>query len=187
VDDEKRSGIGAIELLSGHHREVERLWTEARAAHTGGRHEQAQPLVEQVIELLSRHDAIETQLLYPTLRGLGERGDALADHSLEEHQQVRELLKEADRRDHREVWSTLERALTSVQAHVAEEERSIFPALRGVGDDALIDLGDAMQKAWKTAPTHPHPSTPDSGVGATVVGSMAAVVDRMRDLLKRAS
>lgn len=185
--DGMRNGSGdAVELLTSQHREVESTWQQAQAAHGGGDHDTAQALVEQLIEMLSRHDAVETQLLYPTLRGIDERGDRLADHSLEEHQQVRELLKEADGKDHREVWDTLQRALTAVEAHVAEEEGQMFPLLRRVGAEDLRELGEAMASAWKVAPTHPHPSTPSSGVGATLVGPLAGVVDRIRDVLKRA-
>src|SRR5688500_331563 len=107
--------MDAIWLLTTQHRQVEQLWAAARHAHEQGNHDRAQALVEQLIEMLSRHDAIETQLLYPTLRGIGDEGDRMADHSLEEHQKVRELLKAADGRDHREVWTTLQECLAAVQ------------------------------------------------------------------------
>src|SRR4051794_26316885 len=86
----------AIELLSSHHRDVEQLWTQAQAAHSGSDRQLATDLGLRIITLLSQHDAIETQFLYPALRDVGTAGDRLADHSLEEHQKVRELLKAAD-------------------------------------------------------------------------------------------
>src|SRR5687768_15072632 len=93
--------IDAITLLTAQHREVEHLWGELKTAQGTG-DERSQELANRIIELLSRHDAIETMLLYPALRQTGADGDAMADHALEEHQEIRELLKQADRTDIRE-------------------------------------------------------------------------------------
>jgi len=38
-----------------------------------------------------------------------------------------------------------------------------------------------MAKMMNNAPTHPHPSTPDSKLGATGAGAVADAVDRMRE------
>jgi hemerythrin superfamily protein len=175
----------AIELLTAQHRDVEQLWSQAQAAHGNGDHQLAQDLANRIIGMLSQHDAIETMELYPALRKAGEQGDAMADHALEDHQEVRELLAAADGKDVSDdtVWSSLTQALTSVEAHVKEEEGQMFPALRTLGQERLTELGDLMQKAMKMAPTHPHPSTPSSGIGATVVGAVAGAVDRARDAI----
>jgi hemerythrin superfamily protein len=176
----------AIEFLTAQHRDVEQLWGQANAAKSTG-DDSARDLGQRVITLLSQHDAIETQLLYPALRDVSVRGDQLADHSLEEHQHVRELLKAADGNlDDADGWSSLAEALRAVQRHVAEEEGDIFPMLRMTGQEELHDLGDALQAAMKLAPTHPHPSTPNNPIGATLVGGAAAIVDRVRDALRKA-
>jgi hemerythrin-like domain-containing protein len=178
----------AIELLTSHHRDVEQLWSQAQAAHGAGDRGLAGDLGQRIITLLSQHDAIETQILYPTLRDVGQRGDQLAAHSLEEHQKVRELLKAADGdAADPKGWSSLSDAITNVMHHVEEEESQIFPMLRGVGQEELYELGDTMATAMKMAPTHPHPTTPNNPVGATVVGAAAGIVDRVRDALKKAS
>jgi hemerythrin superfamily protein len=136
------------------------------------------------VTALSQHDAIETQLLYPELRGLGDQGRQLSDHSLEEHQRVRELLKEVDGKDPRDdaVFTSLGSCIALVMDHVREEEGVIFPLLRAKCDpDRLRQLGERMQSTMKMAPTHPHPSTPNSKIGATVAGAAAGVADRVRD------
>lgn len=178
----------AVELLTSHHRDVEQLWSHAQQAHAAGDHDLAAEVGQRVITLLSQHDAIETQFLYPALRNTGERGDDVGDHSLEEHQKVRELLKAADERLHEPgAWSSLTEAMTNVFEHVGEEESQIFPLLRAVGQEELYELGDTMQSAMKVAPTHPHPTTPNNPLAATVVGGAAGIVDRVRDALKKAS
>jgi hemerythrin superfamily protein len=175
----------AIELLTSQHRDVEQLWSQAQAARGKGDHQLAQDLANRIIGMLSQHDAIETMELYPALRKTGEQGNGMADHALEDHQKVRELLAAADGKDVTDdtVWGSLTQALTSVQEHVQEEEGQMFPVLRGLGQERLTELGDSMEKAMKLAPTHPHPSTPSSGVGAMVVGAVAGAVDRARDAI----
>jgi hypothetical protein len=49
-----------------------------------------------------------------------------------------------------------------------------------LGRNALNDLG-AMAEARKTAPTRPHPRSPDTPPGNVVVGAAAGVADRTGD------
>ena len=179
----------AIELLTGQHREVEAAWSQLQAAHSSDADVQ-QELAQQIIAMLSQHDAIETQFLYPELRDAGAaQGQQLADHSLDDHQQVRELLNEVDGEDVRDesVYSTLARALSSVMDHVAEEEQQVFPLLRQSCDEnRLVELGREMMSAMELAPTHPHPTTPNNKVGATVAGAVTGLVDKARDAMRDA-
>jgi hemerythrin superfamily protein len=177
----------AIEFLTAQHRDVEQLWKHLEVAHRDADLELEQDLGRRIIAMLSQHDALETMILYPVLRGL-DGGDFLADHALEEHREIRELLAEVDGKDledERE-FRTLARAIDLVQGHVEEEEGTLFPALRAVGQERLYEMGDAMEKAMHVVPTHPHPSTPDSGIGAALMGTVAGVVDRARDALAHA-
>jgi hypothetical protein len=50
----------------------------------------------------------------------------------------------------------------------------------------LLELGDALRAAKRQAPTHPHPRSPDSPPGNLVVGSAVAVMDKARDVGKKA-
>ena len=180
----------AIELLTGHHREVEQLWTHVEESHAEGSEVQVQ-LAQEIVTILSQHDAIETQFLYPELRSAdGADGQQLSDHSLDEHQQVRELLTEVDGKDVRDesVYSALAQCIANVMEHVAEEEQQIFPLLRqSVGQERLTELGEQMAAAMKMAPTHPHPTTPNSKIGATVAGAVTGVIDKARDAVRESS
>jgi hemerythrin superfamily protein len=183
TDEMTGATVDAIELLISQHREVDTLWTEVQMLHREGSQAQAAP-AQEIVTKLSRHDAIETQFLYPELRKLDDAGSELADHSLEEHQRIRELLRDVDGRDPRDesVYATLSQAVSAVMAHVQEEETQIFPLLRQrLEEGRVTELGEKMQSAMKLAPTHPHPSTPNNKLGATVAGAVAGVVDRARD------
>jgi len=75
--------------------------------------------------------------------------------------------------------------MESVRHHVEEEEEELFPkARRLLGDDLLFELGDRIEKAKKIAPTRPHPRAPDEPPGNLVAGTVAAVMDRAKDMVR---
>jgi len=51
----------------------------------------------------------------------------------------------------------------------------------GLTRTALADLGQALLDAKKTAPTHPHPRSPDTPPGNSVAGTISGVIDRVGD------
>jgi hemerythrin-like domain-containing protein len=173
----------AIQLLTVQHRDAERLWAELETAHRTGAGRQSE-LAHDLVALLSMHDAIEAQVLYPAVRRLGEEGRALAEHALDDHHRVRDMLSIADGADVRDeqAFVTLETCLAVVTRHVEAEERELFPWLRRTyGPERILELGDELRLAMDVAPTHPHRHMPDNQWGATVAGAVAGIVDRVRD------
>jgi len=187
--DQGMTGAAAdmIELLTRQHREVDQLWTRLKEAHTAHAKVQIE-LATDIVQRLSQHDALETQLLYPELRKASpDQGKSLSDHSLDEHKQVRELLTQVDGRDPADesVFNTFMECVSAVMHHVQEEEQQIFPLLRQkCGEERLMELGMQMEAMLPVAPTHPHPHTPDGKLGAAVAGAAAGLVDKARDALK---
>ena len=182
MSSQQMPATDAIEFLTAQHREVDRLWAQVRDSRPSGAG--CAPVLQQIVTSLSQHDALETQLLYPELRKLGDEGKALADHSSEDHQHIRELLKQIDRKDPSDdaTFTTLGSCINAVMRHVEEEESQIFPLMRQQCDaQQLMAMGERMQKMMSMAPTHPHPSTPDNKVGATIAGAVAGVADKVRD------
>jgi hemerythrin superfamily protein len=176
----------AIQLLTVQHRDVERLWAELETAHRTGAGRQSE-LARDLVALLSMHDAVEAQVLYPAVRRLGAEGRALAHHALEDHHRVRDMLSIVDGADVRDeqVFVTLETCLAVVTRHVEAEERELFPWLRRTcGPDRVLELGDELRTAMDVAPTHPHRHLPDDQLGATVAGALSGIVDRARDALR---
>jgi hemerythrin superfamily protein len=176
----------AIELLTEQHQEVQQLWSQLQVSHRNGSNVQTQ-LARDIVTRLSRHDAIETQYLYPELRDhCGDEGRRIAEHSLQEHQEVRDLLSQVDGQDIREatIYSTMAKCMAEVKHHAAEEEDQAFSVLRRHRDEPrIMALGQMMSDAMKMAPTHPHRHMPDGKLGAAVAGAVSGLMDKARDVL----
>ncbi len=176
----------AVNVLVDDHRTVERLFSQIILDPTDGA---AQPeVVQSIIRELSVHAAVEEQVLYPVVRREVPGGEELADHSLEEHQEVKETLARIESMDlsSPETAQLVQQLISSVREHVEEEETELFPKLRAnLPAERLQQMGDAIEKAKKMAPTHPHPKAPNTPPGNIVAGAAAAVVDKARDALRR--
>ena len=170
-------------MLKDDHRTVEKLFKRFEKA---GDHAvvEKRTIVDSIIEELSKHAAVEELLFYPVTRATVPETNDIALESLEEHHIVKWVLAElekmdaADERFDAKVTVLIE----NVRHHVKEEEEEYFPQVRDeLGRKALGELGDAMADARTTAPTHPHPRSPDTPPGNVVVGNAAGVVDRATD------
>src|SRR5205823_2661211 len=87
--------MDATELLSEDHREVEQLFEKFEQAT--GDTEQKAALAQEIIKELSIHASIEEEVFYPEVKAAVSDGEGLVYHSLEEHQEVKELLAELER------------------------------------------------------------------------------------------
>jgi hemerythrin superfamily protein len=174
----------AIGLLKEDHRTVEQLferWTEVRPEE--GPAVKAS-LVEQIVRELSIHAAIEEQIFYPAVREALPEGAGLVDHSLEEHQEAKDLLAEIEKLDPGDpaLEDKVGTLVADVRAHVEAEEGEMFPKLaEALGPEKLEEIGKALEKAKKTAPTRPHPHAPNTPPANVVAAVPAAAVDRARD------
>ncbi|MGV9721135.1 hypothetical protein [Nocardia beijingensis] len=81
-----------------------------------------------------------------------------------------------------------ERALTefipAARAHIEFEQSEVWPAFReAIPAETSNELGRKMAAAKAMAPTRPHPGTPSTPGYLKSVGMVAAVVDKIRDML----
>lgn len=184
--EQGRGELDGITLLKNDHRAVEGLFK--RFEQAGDRaHKTKRKLVDQVIKELSVHAAIEEQVFYPATREYVESAKDDVLESLEEHHIVKWTLSELEGMDPKDerFEAKVTVLMESVRHHVKEEEQDMFPKVRkAMSRSALADLGEQMQRAKATAPTRPHPRTPDEPPGNVVVGTVAAAVDAGRDLVR---
>jgi hemerythrin superfamily protein len=179
--------MDAITLLKADHKTVEALFKKFEKAGESAKAAK-RDIVDQIIQDLSVHAAIEEQVFYPTVR---KEVDGVEDEvleSLEEHHVAKWVLSELDGMDPSEERydAKVTVLIESVRHHVGEEESELFPAVRAaLGRKRLTEIGDLLETAKKTAPTHPHPRSPDTPPGNVIVGAAAALVDRAKDLLDR--
>jgi hemerythrin-like domain-containing protein len=175
--------MDAITLLRNDHKTVEQLFKRFEKA--GDRaYVQKREIVDRIIEELSVHAAIEELVFYPVARATVPDTEDIALESLEEHHIVKWLLSELvdlDPRDER-FDAKVTVLMENVRHHVEEEQSDFFPKVRReLSRTELVDLGQALADAKKTAPTHPHPRSPDVPPANAVVGAIAGVVDRVGD------
>lgn len=176
--------MDAIDLLKHDHRIVEQMFRDYRAAASD---RQRRGVVEIIIRELSKHAALEELMVYPLARKVLPDGPREIDEHLAEHAGVKKLLAELDKLpagDSREE-DLLRQLQTEVAQHVQEEEGEMMPKLReAVDQQALDELGTALDAAKQTAPTRPHPQAPDQPPALALAAPVAAIYDRLRDRLQ---
>ncbi|MCU1393180.1 MAG: hemerythrin [Ilumatobacteraceae bacterium] len=175
--------MDAITLLRNDHKTVEALFKRFEKAGDSAFVEKRE-IIDRIIEELSVHAAIEEQLFYPTARAAVPSTEDIALESIEEHHIVKWVLSELEGLDPRaeRFDPKVTVLIENVRHHVEEEQNEFFPMVReALGRKALAELGDAMVAAKATAPTHPHPRSPDAPPANGVVGAIAGIVDRLND------
>ncbi len=113
----------------------------------------------------------------------------LADARTAEEDEAKKALSELEKLgvDHPEFDSKLGEVKQMVLMHAENEEREVFPRLRGShSHDQLQSMATGVRAAESLAPTHPHPHGPESAVGNVAVGPFVAVADRVRDAIRNA-
>jgi hemerythrin superfamily protein len=177
-------------LLKNDHKTVEDLFK--RFEKLGPRAVKSkEDVVARIIRELSVHAAIEEMLFYPAIRQAVDDGNGDIDdiddmvlESLEEHHIVKWVLSELDgmSAENERFDAKVTVLMENVRHHVEEEEGDLFPKVQKLlGKQRLAELGDAMAKAKKSVPTHPHPRSPDEPPGNLVAGAGAALVDKALD------
>ncbi|MDQ1395815.1 MAG: hypothetical protein QOG64_1074 [Acidimicrobiaceae bacterium] len=182
--------MDAITLLKNDHKSVEKLFKSfEKLASKDGSASQKQKVVEQIVEELAMHAAIEEQVFYPAAREEVPDTEDTVLESLEEHHVVKWVLSELDGMspDAERFDAKVTVLIESVRHHVEEEEQELFPDIRKeLGRKRLGEIGDALEAAKKGAPTRPHPKAPDTPPGNLVAGTVAGAADKVRKAGKQA-
>jgi hemerythrin superfamily protein len=151
--------MDAITMLKNDHRNVQALFTRFERAGDKA-YATKRTLVNNMIEELSKHAAVEEELFYPTTRAAVPGIDDIVLESIEEHHIVKWVLSELEGMDPREEAfdAKVTVLIENVRHHVKEEESDYFPKVRReLSRKALGELGEAMQAAKKSAPSKPNP------------------------------
>lgn len=162
------------------HREFETIF---KAIENSTDPQHRRDLVDHVIAELVRHSVGEEQYLYPAARRV--LGDEEVDHELKEHAEAEEIMKKIEKADDDATFDELVSALIKdIRHHISDEEEDLLPELREkCPHDELLELGEKFEKAKKSAPTRPHPASPDHPPANKVIDRGAGLIDRMRDAL----
>ena len=170
----------AIVLLKQDHKEVERLFKQFEKLGDGA-HVSKRKVVDEIIEALSQHAAIEEMHFYPTIRKQVPDIDDDVLEGLEEHHVVKWTLSELKDLDpeNERFDAKVTVLIESVRHHVEEEEGEMFPQVReAMGRKALQELGEVLERAKATAPTDPYPKAPDEPPANLVTGAASGALSK---------
>lgn len=176
--------MNAVDFIIKDHRTIESMFARYETAANPA---EKSDIVEEFTRELAQHAALEEQFLYPLMRFTDEKGPEKAEHSIDEHQEIKELLAAVEKRDTAdESWyEKVNEAIKSVRHHVEEEERDVLPRIReSFSEDRLNQLGALMDKAKGLMPTHPHPNVPGYMVTQLLAGPWASIADHARDFFE---
>jgi hemerythrin superfamily protein len=134
----------ALELLKQDHQKVKKLFKEAEGAEG----KKQQQIFDQIKAELEMHTHIEETVFYPAVQKYEELKDMVLE-SIEEHRQVKTLLREMDNlvSDSEKFEPKLKVLTENVEHHAEEEEeQKMFPKLRQLMNrQELEQLGEELE------------------------------------------
>ncbi|KAL6916238.1 hypothetical protein ACHAPO_010697 [Fusarium lateritium] len=170
------------------HRELKDYYDEVVNSRD---HDHQQKFGNQFVWELARHSIGEELVVYPAMeKYMGTKGKRLADEDRQEHHEVKEHLKVFQNLSSTDseylpkikvIWSLLEK-------HIDEEENRDLPAL----EEALKShaqetesLANQFSRTKQFVPTRSHPSAGENPPFETVMGLMAAPIDKLMDMFRK--
>jgi hemerythrin superfamily protein len=134
----------AIELLVEQHREVEQLIEELSAQSPRGA--EFRRTFEELADLIAIHSEIEEKIFYPSVK-TSDTGELLEESVLEHLAVKRVLATMMETAPDGDVFAELEELGGLLEAHVIEEEQTLFPKVSQEVDEAdLRQLGARMSE-----------------------------------------
>jgi len=134
---------------------------------------------------IARHAVGEEIVVYPLMeKHLGEKGKKLADHDREEHQSVKESLYKLEslQPGSSEFDALLNKTMASLHHHNDDEEIDDLPLLEPeIGEEGSKAAALSFKRTKKFVPTRAHPSAPNKPPFETLVGFLAAPLDKLLD------
>lgn len=176
--------MDAIALLKADHKAVEEKFATFEALGSRALKAKAK-LVKDVVAALSKHAVIEEAILYPAARTRLEGSDDLVLEALEEHHIVKWTLSELDGMEPTEERFNAKFTVLVeiVRHHVREEEKTLFPAIRKAFTKIELErMGEELADAKASAPSRPHPRSPDEPPLNAIASAIVRPLDALRDV-----
>jgi hypothetical protein len=172
-----------VDLLLEQHDQIKSLFNQLETAQGSMKRE----LFEDLVRLLAVHESAEEEVVHPFARRKLEGGDQVVEQRLHEENEAKHALAELYGMgvDNPDFDRELAMLATAVIEHATREENEEFLHLRRAVDaDRLRRMAGALRAAEATAPTRPHPSTPESATANILAGPPLAMFDRARDAVR---
>ncbi|KAE8148727.1 hemerythrin HHE cation binding domain-containing protein [Aspergillus avenaceus] len=174
-----------IDTIRTDHREIEDYYSKVLNAISDKEKVQWQNLFTWE---LARHSIGEELVVYPQFEKKLLDGQALADKDRNEHQSIKEKLKQFQnmKPSDPEFEPTIKALMQDLSEHIKEEESQDLPKL----EDALTKeeseyLSKSFGRTKMFVPSRSHPSAPDKPPFETAIGLMTAPIDHLADLFRK--
>jgi iron-sulfur cluster repair protein YtfE (RIC family) len=137
--------VDAVKLLKQDHARVKELF--ARYESAGERaHKTRQRIAEEVFQELEAHTRVEQEIFYPAIEEADKELHEMVAEGVQEHHVVDVLMREmrqlsADSEEYDAKFKVLQE---SVEHHIEEEERDMFPLAKEKLGDRMGALGERM-------------------------------------------
>jgi hemerythrin superfamily protein len=139
--------MDALELLKEDHQKVKELFEEAEGTED---QKEKTKIFAEIQSELETHARIEETIFYPAMEKREELKDMVLE-SIEEHRQIKTLLKEIDnlKSDSEKFEPKLSVLMENVEHHAEEEEEGkMFPKVRQIfSKEELEELGQELEAA----------------------------------------
>lgn len=172
--EDHKSVLGMLEVLDG-------APTDSGAQNSG-----LETMVNNLVIAESQHEAIEEQFFWPAVRNALENGDALADEAIAQEQAGKKLLQrlEDGKPGESDYHDALQEFVKAGREHILYEQDVVWPVFEAaVSREEREKIGAKLEAAKKIAPTRPHPDTPPNATVQKTMGTGAAMVDHVRDMV----
>lgn len=172
--------MDALAYLTADHDTVRRLLDELEQ-HPAP--ERRRDTVESLITAVARHESIEEQYLWPTVRTMLPDGDVLADPAVGQVALTKDLLDRLDARSAADPGyeGVLGALVAACRGHIEFQESTVWPKLRTVlSEPERAALGAELERAKNLTPQRPHPRTEAHPVVEHLQETGAAIMDRVR-------
>ncbi|MGW0805828.1 hemerythrin domain-containing protein [Nonomuraea sp. NPDC002799] len=173
-----------IDLLMAQHGQIRDLFDEVEQAPP----DKVGEAFGRLTRMLSVHETAEEEIVHPYARRKLDNGQGVVADRLGEENRAKRLLQDLHKSgvDHPQFWEGLAALRTLVTVHARSEERYEFVKLRA--RTSAVErraMAAAVRAAASLAPTRPHPGT-ETMAKSLLLGTPAAVMDRARDLIRKA-
>jgi hemerythrin superfamily protein len=143
----RRKMMNALELLKEDHQKVKELFEQAEATED---QKEKNKIFGEIYSELETHARIEETVFYPAMQEHEELKDMVLE-SIEEHRQIKTLLKEIDnlKADSEKFEPKLKVLMENVEHHAEEEEEGkMFPKVEQIcSGEELEELGEQLEAA----------------------------------------
>lgn len=176
-----RNANDVVDEVLQDHAEIKQLLSDVERYDGGARRDAFQQLVGK----LAVHETAEEEVVHPALR---RTASEVVEERLSEEDKGKKLLHELEEMgvDDPRFHAAFAQLEDEVLRHAEREEQEELPLLRStVEADQLLSMAKIFRAAENTAPTHPHPHSPESAAGNLLIGPFVAIADRTRDAIRR--